>query len=83
VLRTLPEIRSLDALRFAHDQLTTMKTPDGPVEPLAAYFSVLASLKGLVTEFSIAECCFLTVMASRFAYGDDRAVKTMKSDLTP
>lgn len=82
VLRTLPEISSLDALRFAHDQLESLKTPDRPVEPLAAYFSVLASLGTLVRGFTLGGCCFLAVMAGRFAFGDDRVVQTMIADLT-
>ena len=82
VLRTLPCIDSLDALRFAHDQLRAMKTPDEPVEALAAFFSLAASLKQLVEGFEIYECCFLAVMTSRFIYGDDRVVHSMAADLT-
>jgi hypothetical protein len=81
VLRTLPPIVSPDTLRFAFEQLMEMKTPDEPVEPLAAFFSVAASLKELVEEFQIYRCCFLTVMTSRLVFGDDRVVQTMMADL--
>lgn len=81
ILRTFPPIIGFGSLHFAYEQLTLMKIDDAPIDALAAFLSAAAFLKSLNEEFSIAECCFLTVMASRHAFGDDRAIDTIRADL--
>lgn len=73
VLRTLPAITTLEALRFARDQILALKPPAEPMQALGAYLSVATFLNRLVGSFAISDCCFLTVMTSRHVYGDDRA----------
>lgn len=81
VLRTLPTIADRASLHFARVQLSGMKTPDHPADLLAAFFSVAASLEQLERVSDIYESCFLAVMTSRLAYGDDRAIVRMRQDL--
>lgn len=79
VLRTLPAITNLEALRFAHDQLLALNPPTEHMGALGAYLSVGTFLHRLVEDFEISDCCFLTVMTSRHVFGDDRAIEFMLS----
>src|SRR5687768_3604309 len=58
-LRTVPAITDPTSLRVACERVAGLETPDGPIEPLSAYFSVVVSLKDLVMNFQVYECCFL------------------------
>ena len=82
VLRTLPPITNLVALRYASDQLSEMWAPDEPAICTSTFFAVSASMEQLAQRFSIEECCFLMNTTSQQIYGDDRSYHTMQSQLT-
>jgi hypothetical protein len=81
VLRGLPPIRDIPTLRGAQEALKGLEVPFHPMDLAASYFNTVATLKKLDDSMDISECCFLTVMASRFTYNDDRSVDEMRRDL--
>lgn len=81
VLRGLPPIRDMATLREAEKALKGLQIPFQPMELAASYFNTAATLQKLDDSMDIFECCFLAVMASRFAYNDDRSVEEMRRDL--
>jgi hypothetical protein len=82
VLRGLPPICDMPTLRGAEQALNGLQVPFQPTELAAAYFNTVATLQKLDDTMDLFDCCFLAVMASRFAYNDDRSVvDEMRRDL--
>jgi hypothetical protein len=81
VLRALLPIQDMHTLRDAEKTLTGLEIPRQPTETVASFFTTASTLKKLANSMDLYACCFLNVMASRFAYNDDRSVDEMRRDL--